>query len=1702
MPLPFLATFLINTAISIGLSVVASKIQEKQTKKALEEQLKESGGAILDIEYGEATPRQVAIGKCAVRGLAVYDQTFGEANFRLQRVMKLSDFYTSGMTRVAIDGEWVSLGTEHEVLGFPVASGDYAGLIWIKYYPGNQLSADFYLASNGRWPASGFGYAVSYAIITLDYNAEKLSSIPEIVIEFLGAPLYDFRKDSTAGGSGSHRWNDVSTWEYSANPIVADYNYRRGIYTGVWGSGHDIFMGMGMAESELNFNRYKTAADICDQTVEGENRYVVSLILDANREHGDNIEDLMLACAGMVVESVDGSYPILGASQTPVATLTDDDLIVGEPIEFRRYRPMNEVVNTVFGTYIEPNFVYANTGYTEQTTSGATSFDRRTLDFQLNLPMVPSKRQAEQLASIYFSENRYEARKTVTVREKWQVLEVGDWINWTNDKDGSANRVYQIVGMTIAGYGEDKPRTVTLNLQERNALIYAGIGPVTPPTPIARNGAPQYLQEVQGLEVTAIYVGDGAVYPGIRVQWVPVTDPTVDQIKIEWQPTGDDTRRVSKLMDGTATVAILEEGVVGSTEYQVRTTIVPDPRRVTTPSAWTTVTTLPLGTFVGPDQVIVNAINETHILAESITEEKLANAAVSERAMQDAAASFRTMATDMVAMLEQYRADIYGISRADLTGSGIPSSSVPGVPVRPRGTRSPIATTEGIIDALYQIRNKRQIEAKFGNAIASLAEEETVQVAIDSAIAALSQTLQASIGANTAAIESEAVARSTGDDALAAEILALSATIPDEEITTASFLQEIATRAAADEALSSRIVEQSSVLGITEAIIGTLKAKADVKREQTARSTSDLAISSLIDALTATVETNLATVTASLETEQTARASADEALSTDLAALTASVSFGNEVINASLNSERTARANADGALAQDISALSATVTTNNSTLTASIATEASARATADDALAADITALTSTVGDNTAAITAEATTRASADTVLANDITALESSLTDAETDIATNATAISSLDTRVTTAEGTITSQGSSLTAVQSELTTARGGQANLDARLDGIDTTVASKASSSALSALDSRVTTAEGTITSQGTALTSVQAEITTARSGQASLDTRLDGIDTTVASKASSSALSALDARVTTAEGTITSQGTAITGLESDLADAESDIAGNASAISGLDTRVTAAEGTITSQGSALTSVQSEITTARNGQASLDTRLDGIDTTVASKASSSALSALDSRVTSAEGTISSQGTAITSVQSEITTARGGQANLDTRLDGIDSSVASKASSSALSALDARVTTAEGTITSQGSAITTLQSDVNDVEADVASNVTAISGLDTRVTSAEGTISSQGTALTSVQNEITTARAGEASLDGRLDAIDTEVASKASSSALSSLDSRVTTAEGTITSQGSAITSVTAEVTGARGGEASLDARLDALDTNLATKASASALTTLDARVDDIEGDVTAQATAITTVEAVANNASASNTFAMSAYAGPSGVTARFGAFIRATTADGYVSAPAFYIDLIDNDSQFVIAANRTVMADASGNKYALFDATGAHINGNLIADGTIYAPSIVAGTITANEIQAAGISTLHSVAWTGVDDYASATPKYGGNGLGITMPSYPAVLITAEITGGAVSNFAWAGFLTRNGAAITPIKYMPPIVVGGTYRLNSTTIFAIDYPPPGSTTYALQFYADSGGGLVTTRSVYLYAVVIRR
>lgn len=133
------------------------------------------------------------------------------------------------------------------------------------------------------------------------------------------------------------------------------------------------------------------------------------------------------------------------------------------------------------------------------------------------------------------------------------------------------------------------------------------------------------------------------------------------------------------------------------------------------------------------------------------------------------------------------------------------------------------------------------------------------------------------------------------------------------------------------------------------------------------------------------------------------------------------------------------------------------------------------------------TLLTAEIGSVKADFIAETVVRASADEALAENITQLTATLGTATGNIAGTSAALTSLTTRVTSAEGTITSLSSDVTQLESGLTSAEG--------------SITSTAS--AVSALTTRVTSAEGDVTAIASDVTQLESELGTAQASISNL-----------------------------------------------------------------------------------------------------------------------------------------------------------------------------------------------------------------------------------------------------------------------------------------------------------------------------------------------------------------------------------------------------------------------------------------------------------------------------------------------------------------------------------------------------------------------------------------------------------------------
>lgn len=436
----------------------------------------------------------------------------------------------------------------------------------------------------------------------------------------------------------------------------------------------------------------------------------------------------------------------------------------------------------------------------------------------------------------------------------------------------------------------------------------------------------------------------------------------------------------------------------------------------------------------------------------------------------------------------------------------------------------------------------------------------------------------------------------------------------------------------------------------------------------------------------------------------------------------------------------------------------------------------------------DLGALSAQVSTNSATITQQGNTI----TAQGQQLNALDTRVGVNEAGVAGNTTAIQNLKTTVTQQGNTITSQGQAITALESDVSSLETGQAG----------------NASAIESLRTKVTKQGDTITSQGQALTSLGAKVN-------SLQTDVEGVQSKV--EAQGTAITGLTATVTQQGNTISAHTKAITSLENTVGTLTTDLDGlttkvdaNTTAVSNLTTTVTKQGDTITAQGRDITTLKADVST-------VTTDVKGLKTTVTGQGN--AINNLETKVTQ-------QGTDIAAISTDIT-----KLTADLHLNALDDLYdkaetdqqigdalnIAEGAASATQSLTAEVTKQGDVINAQGQLLTELNASLSDIDGNIVGQGAAIQSLKTQVTSQGNTISSQGKALTQLNNSLTLvdtkatdAKTAADKAQGDATNALNQVTTKADAAAVTALTTRVTNAEGKITSQGELITKLNNSLT----------------------------------------------------------------------------------------------------------------------------------------------------------------------------------------------------------------------------------------------------------------------------------------------------
>lgn len=293
-----------------------------------------------------------------------------------------------------------------------------------------------------------------------------------------------------------------------------------------------------------------------------------------------------------------------------------------------------------------------------------------------------------------------------------------------------------------------------------------------------------------------------------------------------------------------------------------------------------------------------------------------------------------------------------------------------------------------------------------------------------------------------------------------------------------------------------------------------------------------------------------------------------------------------------------------------------------------------------------------------------------------------------------------------------------------------------NWKSDINDLTSLVNTKASSTALSNLESTVNRIDGKVIANSQAITSLEGSIET--------------VNNNLSTKASGQAVSDLTNRVIQTEKDISSNSNSITTLNNTVDSINGDLAtrAKATAVSELSNRVDKTESSISSNSAAITTLNNSVSGKADSTAmtALSNRV--TDTEAGVVANTNSITHLTNRVGTTEGKI-------TGLEEVTSTTNSSLSQVSKKLDNLVTTVDGKASSQALSDVSSRVTAAEGTLTSQGQSISKLTNDLDTTNNAVNTKASAdsVSALTNRVSETEGKVTSNSNALTALTNRVTT-------------------------------------------------------------------------------------------------------------------------------------------------------------------------------------------------------------------------------------------------------------------------------------------------------------------------------------------------------------
>ena len=468
-------------AIGFGIAIAGSFLLGPAKPKGLGTNPADRLFANLDT----TTPRKICFGGPTALATDIRYQSFSGSNQEyIHQIICVASHAVQSIDEIWLDNElaWTLAGGAQGRYG-PSATPSPGPFIWVT--PILEGTSANGIAIDSTWTAQCTLTGCAYVHIkykTTDRGGETNSSpfaggvTNRITIRGKGAKVYDPRLDSTvAGGSGSQRADDQTTWAWSdsgsRNPALQELFYELG-----WKINGKLAVGKGVPKARIDLASYAVAANVCDENVTlaaggTEPRYRSDGVCSEGDDPGA-IRDNLCATMNAVLRDAGGRLSlevIVNDLATPVTpqgkSAFDAHDIIGE-IEWSQTPDLSSTFNIVRGRRIDPsdNALYQMVDVPEVSVTSPDGIAR--ID-TYDLPFVQSNGQAQRLFKMRLMRNQYQGMLSFVGKPSFWSVSLGDVFPFTHAAFGWTAKLFRCAGQKISRSGETEIVAI-----EENAAIY------------------------------------------------------------------------------------------------------------------------------------------------------------------------------------------------------------------------------------------------------------------------------------------------------------------------------------------------------------------------------------------------------------------------------------------------------------------------------------------------------------------------------------------------------------------------------------------------------------------------------------------------------------------------------------------------------------------------------------------------------------------------------------------------------------------------------------------------------------------------------------------------------------------------------------------------------------------------------------------------------------------------------------------------------------------------------------------------------------------------------------------------------------------------------------------------------------------------------------------------------------------------------